>query len=312
MRKAAAARGAGSDVAGDAQRAWRRFVILAPMLWLACFFALPFLILLKISVAKATLAMPPFTPLFGGAGDEGPWLRASLDNFRFLLQDSLYASAYLNSLRLAAITTVACLLLGLPMALAIARSSPRWRGLLLFAVVLPFWTSFLLRVYAWMGLLASEGPVNTVLRFLGLSDGPLAVLYTQAALLLGMVYTYLPFMVLPLYANLERHDQRLLEAAADLGASASQRFIRITLPLAVPGILAGCMLVFIPAVGEFVIPTLLGGPDALMIGRVLWDEFFTNRDWPVAAALAIVLALLLVLPLVLLQLRLMPGREHVS
>ncbi|MEO0972294.1 MAG: putrescine ABC transporter permease PotH, partial [Pseudomonadota bacterium] len=243
-----------------AERWWRRAVVLAPLLWLTCFFVLPFLVLLKIALAQAALAMPPFTPLIDASGD-GPRLQATLENFRFLLEDSLYLSAYLNSLSMASLTTVLCLAVGFPLALGIARCPARWRGPLLLALMLPFWTSFLLRVYAWMGLLAGEGPINQLLRAVGLRDAPLAVLYTDTALLLGMTYTYLPFMVLPLFANLDRHDVRVREAAADLGAKAWERLMRVTLPLAVPGMLSGAMLVFIPAAGEFVIPTLLGGPE---------------------------------------------------
>ncbi len=288
------------DVTGG--RWWRRSVIVLPLLWLTVFFAVPFVILVKIALAQATLAMPPYTPLFDFSGGTFS-LGATLANFGLLIEDSLYLQAYLNSLRLAALTTIVCLALGLPMALAIARAPTTWRNLLLFGVMLPFWTSFLLRVYAWIGLLGGDGPVNALLLGAGLVDQPVQILYTQTALLIGMIYAYLPFMVLPLYANLERHDPRLLEAAADLGARPLVAFLRVTLPAAVPGIIAGSMLVFIPAVGEFVIPSLLGGPDSLMIGRVLWDEFFSNRDWPVAAAVAIVLTLLLVVPIIVLQSR---------
>jgi putrescine transport system permease protein len=281
---------------------WRYTVIVAPLVWLVLFFAVPFLILLKIALAEAALQMPPYTPLIAWT-DGVPSLQPSLRNFALLLGDSLYLQAWLNSLRLALLTTLACLSIGLPMALGIARAPRAWRGLLLLAVMLPFWTSFLLRVYAWIGLLGSDGPVNALLLGLGLVQAPLQILYTESALLIGMVYAYLPFMILPLYANLERHDPALLEAAADLGARPLAAFTRVTLPAAVPGILAGSTLVFVPAAGEFVIPSLLGGPDALMIGRVLWDEFFGNRDWPVAAAVAIVLTVVLVLPMLVLQAR---------
>jgi putrescine transport system permease protein len=217
------------------------------------------------------------------------------------MHDKLYFSAYINSMKVAAISTVLCLLVGYPMAYGIARASPAWRNVLLMMVVLPFWTSFLLRVYAWIGMLRSDGVINDILLFLHIIDEPLVMLQTNFAVYLGIVYSYLPFMVMPLYANLEKMDLTLLEAAEDLGCRPYKAFLRITLPLSVPGIIAGSMLVFIPAVGEFVIPALLGGPNSLMIGRVLWDEFFNNRDWPVASAVAIAMLVLLVIPIMVFQ-----------
>jgi putrescine transport system permease protein len=228
-------------------------------------------------------------------------VRLNLANYRFLAEDPLYLGAYLSSLRVAAVSTLLCLVIGYPMAYAIARASPRWRGALLLLIILPFWTSFLIRVYAWIGLLKGNGPVNNLLLGIGLIDEPLALLHTDFAVYLGIVYSYLPFMVLPLYATLVRHDPALLEAAADLGCHPFRAFLSITLPLSLPGVVAGSMLVFIPAVGEFVIPDLLGGPDTLMIGKVLWGEFFSNRDWPLASAVAVAMLVLLVIPVVLFQ-----------
>ena len=280
---------------------WLRRAVAVPYLWLLLFFLAPFLIILKISVAEPIVAQPPFTPLFewGAAGFEG--IRATFSNFAFLFQDGYYGIIYLSSLKMAAIGTALCLLLGYPMAYYIARQSPQRRHLLLLAVILPFWISFLLRVYAWIGLLNNRGLINEFLLGIGLIDRPLPMLYNDFAVYLGIVYSYLPFMILPLYANLERLNLDLLDAAADLGARRWQAFVDVTLPLSVPGIIGGCLLVFIPAVGEFVIPALLGGADTLMIGRVLWDEFFLNRDWPVASAVSVVLLLLLIAPIMWFQ-----------
>ncbi len=276
---------------------WRRFVIAAPYLWLLIFFLAPFAIIFKISLADPIMAQPPFTPSF----DENGSLTTSLNNYAFLLTDKLYAITYLRSVLMALLTTALCLLLGFPMAYGIARSQPTTRSLLLLLVVLPFWISFLLRVYAWMGLLNNNGIINDLLIMVGLIDEPLQLMYTDFATAIGLAYSYLPFMILPLYASLERMDLDLVEAAQDLGASRSRAFWDITWPLARPGVIAGCLLVFIPALGEYVIPYLLGGPESLFIGRVLFDEFFSNRDWPLASAVAIVLLLLLVVPIVLLQ-----------
>jgi putrescine transport system permease protein len=279
----------------------RAFVIAIPYLWLLLFFAIPFIIVLKISFSATQLAMPPYAPLLEWVGDKVVAIKLHFENFHFLTTDALYTRAYLNSLGVAAVSTVLCLLIGYPMAYGIARASPAWRNVLLMLVILPFWTSFLLRVYAWIGLLKSNGVINNVLMALGIIDEPLVMMQTDFAVYVGITYSYLPFMVLPLYANLEKMDLTLLEAAADLGCRPTRAFLRITLPLSIPGIIAGAMLVFIPAVGEFVIPALLGGPDSLMIGKVLWNEFFNNRDWPVASAVAIAMLLLLVVPIMLFQ-----------
>ena len=261
------------------------------------FFLLPFAIILKISLADPVIAQPPFTPLFDQQGN----LSISLDGFVFLLTDNLYALVYFKSVMLAMTAMLLCLLLGFPMAYGIARSSPTTRSILLLLIVLPFWISFLLRVYAWMGLMNNYGVINNTLMWLGVIDQPIQIMYTDFAIFVGLAYSYLPFMVLPLYASLERMDLDLVEAAQDLGASRTQAFWDITWPLARPGVIAGCMLVFIPAMGEYVIPYLLGGPESLLIGRVLFDEFFVNRDWPLASAVAIILLVLLVFPIVLLQ-----------
>lgn len=275
----------------------RGLVSSIPYLWLLLFFLLPFAIVLKISLAEPIIAQPPFTPLFGPDGS----LQATIDNFLFLLEDSLYIVAYLNSLKIAGISTLLCLLIGYPMAYGIARSPRAIRNILLLLVILPFWTSFLLRVYAWMGILRNNGLINNLLMWLGVIDQPIQMMNSDFAIYIGITYSYLPFMILPLYAALERLSPDLVEAAEDLGCRPWKAFFTITLPLSVPGIIAGSLLVFIPAVGEFVIPSLLGGPDSLMIGRVLWDEFFGNRDWPVASAVAIALLLVLVIPIMLFQ-----------
>ncbi|MCT8267159.1 ABC transporter permease subunit [Afifella sp. JA880] len=280
----------------------RRIVIAIPYLWLAVFFLAPFLIVLKISFSATAIAMPPYTPVFDGLATL--WERAkdlSFDNYVWLTEDALYIKAYLSSVKIALISTAITLLIGYPLALAMARAPDRIRPLLLMAIILPFWTSFLIRVYAWIGILKPEGLLNQLLLSLGVIDQPLTIINTDWAVYIGIVYSYLPFMVLPLYATLEKMDYRLIEAANDLGATPLGAFWKITVPLSVPGILAGSLLVFIPAVGEFVIPDLLGGSDTLMIGRTLWVEFFYNRDWPVASAVAIVLLLLLVVPIVIFQ-----------
>lgn len=279
----------------------RTAVIAVPWFWLLLFFVVPFVIVLKISFAETRwLGTPPYTPLM-------EWIEGQLhvklnpDNYIFLIRESLYINAFLSSLKVAAVSTVFCLLIGYPMAYGIARTDPKWRNVLLMLVILPFWTSFLLRVYAWMGLLGNNGPVNQLLLALGFIDEPLIMLQTDFAMYIGIVYSYLPFMILPLYANLEKHDHSLIEAAVDLGCKPWRAFASITLPLSMPGVIAGSMLVFIPAVGEFVIPRMLGGTDSLMIGRVLWDEFFLNRNWPVASAVAVALLLVLVIPIMIFQ-----------
>ncbi len=279
----------------------RRLFYAVPLLWLLVFLLLPFLLVLKISVAEAVQAQPPYTPLIGIGTDGRLVLDITFANYRFIVEDALYLVSYLASIRVAAIATLFCLLVGYPIAYAIARARGRLQLVLLLLVILPFWTSFLLRVYAWKVLLQGNGLINGLLLHLGIVDAPLALLYTPAAVYLGIVYSYLPFMVLPLYAALARLDHSLVEAALDLGCRPWQAFVRVTLPLSLPGIVAGSLLVFIPAVGEFVIPELLGGPDSLMIGRVLWNEFFANRDWPLAAAVAVAMLAILVLPIALLQ-----------
>jgi putrescine transport system permease protein len=278
----------------------RGLVIAVPYLWLGLFFALPFLIVFAISLAEAAVARPPFK-LFEDLGFGLYQVTINLGNYLFLLGDDLYVLAYLNSLKIAAISTFIALLIGYPMAYGIARSGPAWRNILLLLVILPFWTSFLLRVYAWIGILKNNGVINNFLIWTGAIDQPIPMLYSDFSVYVGIVYSYLPFMVLPLYANLERLDPSLLEAAADLGCRPWKAFVTVTLPLSIPGMIAGSLLVFIPAVGEFVIPALLGGPDTLMIGRILWNEFFANRDWPVASAVAIAMLLLLVVPIMIFQ-----------
>jgi putrescine transport system permease protein len=268
---------------------WKKVLIAAPYLWLLLFFLAPFAIVLKISLAEPIFGQPPYTQTM------------SLENFAFLFSDKLYAVTYLRSVFMAAFATLLCLALGFPMAYGIARSNRATRSLLLMLIILPFWISFLLRVYAWMGLMNNYGTINSLLLWAGVIDQPIQLMYTDFAVFVGLVYSYLPFMILPLYASLERMDLDLVEAAQDLGASRSRAFWDVTWPLARPGVIAGCLLVFIPAIGEYVIPYLLGGPESLLIGRVLFDEFFVNRDWPLASAVAIVLLLLLVVPIVLLQ-----------
>ncbi|WP_349568766.1 ABC transporter permease subunit [Azotobacter salinestris] len=288
----------------------RQLVVGIPFVWLLLFFLLPFAIVLKISFSEAAVAIPPYTEIFTYV-DQQLKILANLNNYVFLGQDELYLSAYLGSLKIAAIGTLCCLLLGYPMAYAIARASKEMQTVYLLLIMMPTWTAILIRVYAWMGILGNNGLLNGLLQGLGLIDEPLRILNTDLAVYIGVVYSYLPFMVLPLYANLVKHDPSLLEAAADLGAHPLASFWRITVPLSKNGIVAGCMLVFIPVVGEFVIPELLGGPETLMIGKVLWQEFFNNRDWPVAAALAVVMLAILLVPIILLnrnQAREMEGR----
>ncbi|HEV7716307.1 MAG TPA: ABC transporter permease subunit, partial [Steroidobacteraceae bacterium] len=256
---------------------------------------------LKISFAETRLGVPPYTPLWQWVDAHYLQMKFNIANFLFLGKDSLYIQAFLSSLKVASISTVFCLLIGYPMAYGIARSSARWRSTLLLLIILPFWTSFLVRVYAWIGILQNHGLINNALMALGIIKEPIVMMQTDFAMYIGIVYSYVPFMILPLYSNLEKHDNTLLEAAVDLGATPLRAFLRITLPLSMAGVIAGSMLVFIPAVGEFVIPRLLGGTDSLMIGRVLWDEFFSNRDWPLASAVAITLLLVLVLPIMVFQ-----------
>jgi len=278
----------------------RALVIAVPTVWLMVFFLIPFLVVFKISLAEPMIARPPYSPLFVHGAD-GWSIKTTLGNYAYLWQDSLYINAYLSSIKIAFFSTVFALLIGYPMAYYIARSAEPKRSLLLLLIVLPFWTSFLLRVYAWIGILKGNGVLNNMLLTMGIIDEPLIIMQTDIAVYIGIVYTYLPFMILPLYSNLVKLDDALLEASADLGAGPITTFLRITLPLSLPGIVAGSMLVFIPAIGEFVIPALLGGPDTLMIGKVLWSEFFSNRDWPVASAVAIAMLVLLVIPIMLLR-----------
>jgi len=267
-----------------------RFVIALPFAWLVVFFLLPLALVLGLSFGTNSPDLAPPVEL-----------GVNFASFKLLFTDDLYLAAWLSSLRIAALSTLGTLLLGYPMAYAIVRARPQLRPLLLTLVILPFWTSFLIRVYAWMGLLAENGILNQVLRWSGLVPNPGTILGTEWAIHLGIIYAYLPFMVLPLYSSLEKLDWGLLEAASDLGAKPLAAFVTVTLPLSMPGIVAGCLMVFIPAVGEFVIPDLLGGTRTLMIGKVLWDEFFTNSDWPLASAVAICLLVLLVGPIVIFQ-----------
>lgn len=279
-----------------------RIVRLLPYLWLLAFFAAPFLIVARISLSQAVTARPPYRPVidwsqgFGGLTDALGQL--GFDNFRLLLSDDLYWQSGLSSLAYAGGATAILLLTGFPIAYAMARRPEPWRTLLVMLIILPFWTSFLIRVYAWLGILKPEGLLNALLIGLGLIETPLTILNTGWAVMIGLVYSYLPFMVLPLYATLEKLDPSLIEAAEDLGATPTAAFWRITVPLALPGVIAGVLLCFIPMVGEFVVPDLLGGSDTLMIGKTLWSEFFGNRDWPLASAVAIVLLILLVGPII--------------
>ncbi|MEM8551003.1 MAG: ABC transporter permease subunit [Pseudomonadota bacterium] len=282
-----------------------RLALIPPYVWLLLFFLAPFLIVLRISFSEAVIAQPPYSPTFSLAdGFSGLWegLKEFTGfNYVFLSEDALYIRAYASSLTIAAISTAITLVAGFPIAYAMARAPAAWRPVLVAMVILPFWTSFLIRVYAWIGILKRDGLLNEALLALGLIGEPLVILNTNAAVYVGIVYTYLPFMILPIYAALERQDGSLLEAAADLGSPPALAFWQITVRLAVPGILAGSLLVFIPVVGEFVIPSLLGGSETLMIGRTLWDEFFQNRDWPLASAVAVLLVLVLVVPITIFQ-----------
>jgi len=283
------------------QSAWKTVVVVLPYAWLLIFFLAPFFIVLKISLAEPLIASPPFSALINFAEDGAMNIRLVFENFSYLWEDEFYVTTYVNSLKISTISTILCLLLGYPMAYGIVRAQPTSKNILLLLVILPFWTSFLLRVYAWMGLLADQGTVNSFLMWLGVIDSPIRMLYSDFAVYVGIVYSYVPFMILPLYANMEKLDTTLDEAAADLGARPITTFLTVTLPLTIPGIVAGSLLVFIPATGEFVIPDLLGGGNVLMIGRVLYNEFNANHDWPVASAVAIVLLLVLVLPMMLYQ-----------
>jgi putrescine transport system permease protein len=276
-------------------------LIAPPLLFLAVFFLVPFATAFKISFADSIIAIPPFSKLFSITADGHYAITITLENYRTLVTDDVYLLSYAFSLRTAFISTVFCLLIGYPMAYAIARAPRSTQTILLLLIILPFWTSFLLRVYALQGIISDHGLLNDFLLWTGLIHAPLKIMNTTLAVQIGIVYSYLPFMILPLYATLEKLDGTLLEAAADLGTPPWRAFLEITLPLSLPGVIAGSLLVFIPAIGEFVIPSLLGGPDSLMIGRVLWDEFFANHNWPVASAVATAFLVLLVGPIALYQ-----------
>ncbi|TNC86257.1 MAG: putrescine ABC transporter permease PotH [Thalassolituus sp.] len=279
----------------------QKLIVAIPWLWLALFFVMPFIFILKISVSEPQLAMPPYQDWIREFEDGLLTITLNFGNYLLLLEDDLYVSALLGSATIAGISTLLCLLIGYPMAYAIALAPSHWRMPLLMLIILPFWTSFLLRVYAWIGILKDNGLLNQLLMSIGLIDQPLQILHTPVAVYIGVVYSYLPFLVLPLYATLVRLDNTLLEAAADLGARPLRQFMTVTLPQSVPGMVAGSMLVFIPVMGEFVIPDLLGGPDTLMVGKLMWTEFFNNKDWPVASSLAAVLLMLLIIPFVFMR-----------
>ncbi|APO87139.1 ABC transporter permease subunit [Marivivens sp. JLT3646] len=283
----------------------RLIVIGVPFTWLLLFFLVPFVIVIKISLSDPAIAIPPYSPtleLSGGwAGLKAFFSQLDFENFTFLTLDPLYYTAYLSSLKIATISTLLTLGVAFPMAYGMARAPEEWRATLMMLVILPFWTSFLIRVYSWMGILGKEGFLNMILLWLGIIDEPLTILNTNTAVYIGIVYTYLPFMILPIYSTLEKLDLSLIEAAEDLGCTRTSAFWLVTVPLSVPGVVAGCFLVFIPALGEFVIPSLLGGSDTLMIGKVLWEEFFSNRDWPVASAVAVILLAILIIPIILFQ-----------
>ena len=283
------------------QENWRTVVIIIPFIWLLMFFLFPFFIVAKISLAEIKIASPPFTKMVDWSDGGIMTVRIVFDNFLYIINDSLYVDTYFNSVKIASTATIISLLLGYPIAYGIVRSGPIAKPILLFMVILPFWTSFLLRVYAWMGLLADQGTINNLLISLGFINEPIRMLYTEFAVYIGIVYTYMPFMILPLYANMEKLDGSLNEAAADLGSKPINTFFKVTLPLTMPGVIAGSLLVFIPATGEYVIPDLLGGGNVQMIGRVLFNEFSRNTDWPVASAVAIAMLFLLVLPIIIFQ-----------
>src|SRR5215207_5175285 len=280
-----------------------RFVVLVPYLWLVLFFLIPVLIVLKISLAQTAIAQPPYEPVWewSAEGIKNFLAGLSVSNYLTLLTDSLYFASYLKSLQIAAVSTLILLLIGYPLAYGIARAPQRWRAVLIMLIVLPFLTAFLIRIYAWVNILQRDGLLNDALLMFGLIREPATWLATDTAVYIGIVYSYLPFMVLPLYATLEKMDDTLLEAAADLGAPRWKAFWAVTVPLSLPGVAAGALLCFIPIVGEFVIPDLLGSSSTLMIGQTLWTEFFSNRDWPVASAVAVGLLILLVVPIVIYQ-----------
>jgi putrescine transport system permease protein len=296
-------------------RDWGRTAIIGlPALWLVVFFLVPFLIILRMSLSDPASAQPPYRPLVdwsqGLAGVRAFLEGLDIENYVTVLTDPLYGSAFLTSLRIAAVGTLLSLLVGYPMALAIARASRRWQPLLIALIILPFWTSFLIRVYAWIAILEQDGLLNQLLLALGFISAHLTLLNTEFAVQVGVVYTYLPFMVLPVYAALEKQDPVLVEAACDLGCTPARAFWLVTLPLSLPGILGGCVLVFIPVMGEFIIPDLLGGSDMLMVGRLVWTEFFSNRDWPMASTMAVMLLAILAIPIVVGQRRAAVGSAN--
>jgi putrescine transport system permease protein len=278
-----------------------RLVIIVPYLWLLLFFLIPFVIVFRISLSQTAIAMPPYTPVIGVDGFFDAMRQLNFDNYLWLLEDPLYFNAYVSSVWIAGVSTFFALLVGYPVAYGMARAPVSLRPTLLMLVILPFWTSFLIRVYAWMGILKPEGLLNQLLLGMNVIDTPLLIMNTHTAIFICIVYSYLPFMILPLYSSLEKMDYSLIEAAQDLGCTPISAFWKITFPLSLPGVIAGCMLVFIPAVGEFVIPDLLGGSQTLMIGKTLWNEFFANRDWPVSSAVAVILLLLLIVPIMIFQ-----------
>ena len=284
---------------------FNRLVIIIPYAWLLVFFLIPFVIVLRISLSEAAVAMPPYTPVFSLADGVTGFIdnvrQFTFDNYIWLTEDALYTNAYLSSLKIALISTALTLMIAYPIAYGMAKAPSTLRPTLLMLVILPFWTSFLIRVYAWISILKPEGLLNQLLLSVGLISQPLVILNTNTAIYIGIVYSYLPFMVLPLYSALEKMDHSLTEAAQDLGCTPISAFWRITFPLSLPGVVAGCLLVFIPAVGEFVIPDLLGGSETLMIGKTLWNEFNANRDWPVSSAVAAILLLILVVPIMFFQ-----------
>ena len=279
----------------------RWLVISVPYIWLLIFFLIPFFIVFKISLSDIATAIPPYTPTFDITDIRGFLSQLDFENYVFIAQDSLYVNAYFSALKIAGISTILTLFVAYPIAYGMARAPKEWQPTLVMLVILPFWTSFLIRVYAWIGILKKEGLLNMFLMNLGVISEPLTIMNTPLAVYIGIIYSYLPFMILPLYASLEKINPSLLEAAADLGSPPWKAFWQVTFPLSLPGVIAGCFLVFIPATGEFVIPDLLGGSDTLMIGKTLWNEFFANRDWPVSSAVAVVLLLVLVVPIVLFQ-----------
>ncbi len=278
----------------------RRWTLIGiPYVWLLIFFLIPFLIVFKISLSDTASAMPPYVPVLDFSKIGEFFSQLDFENYKFIFSDELYVNAYISSFKIALISTLLTLLIAYPIAYGMARAPEEWQPLLVMLVILPFWTSFLIRVYAWIGILKKEGLLNLFLSNFGIE--PLTIHNTVAAVYIGIIYSYLPFMILPLYASLEKINGALLEAAADLGSPPWKTFWQVTFPLSIPGVLAGCFLVFIPAMGEFVIPDLLGGSDTLMIGKTLWAEFFSNRDWPLSSAVAVLLLLILVVPIVLFQ-----------